>query len=126
MSATLIWRNLAIYSLQVGLLIGLASFVPAILRLRMPRAKLTYWYILLALCMALPLVPGRPEVLSGSIQMTSVVVAMQPQAPAARAIPWNEIGVALLALGAVGRLLWLGAGFWRLGQFRRRSSALQG
>src|SRR5262252_1720915 len=108
MSTAMIWRNLATYSLQIGLLIGVAALIPALVRLRQPRAKLAYWYILLAICLLLPFVPGRPDVVNGSVQVSSVILAVQPQAPASRTVPWNQIGVALLLLGAVGRLVWLG------------------
>ena len=126
MSESLIWRNLATYCLQVGLLIGLAAFVPALLRLRLPRAKLAYWHILLAVCLLLPLVrPWQQEAAAGDVQVTSVFLAVQPSAPAARSIPWNQVGLAILAAGVLGRLIWLGAGFWRLRLFRRHSRPLE-
>ncbi len=126
MSESLIWRNLATYCLQVGLLIGLAAFVPALLRLRMPRAKLAYWHILLAACLVLPLVhPWQQDAAAGDVQVTSVILAVQPAASAARAIPWNLVGLAVLAAGVLGRLIWLAAGFWRLRLFRRRSAPLE-
>ena len=34
MSTHLIWDNLVAYSLQIGLLVGLAAFVPPLLRLK--------------------------------------------------------------------------------------------
>src|SRR5215467_2128477 len=43
--------NLVAYSMQIGLLVGLAAFVPALLRLRLRGAKLFYWHILLRACM---------------------------------------------------------------------------
>ena len=33
------------------LLVGLAAFVPAALRLRLPGARLVYWHVLLAACL---------------------------------------------------------------------------
>jgi TonB family protein len=126
MSESLIWRNLATYCLQVGLLIGLAAFVPTILRLRMPRAKLAYWHILLAACLILPLVhPWQQEAAAGDVQITSVIVAVQSSASASRQIPWTLVGLMALAGGILGRLIWLVTGFWRLRMFRRRSRPLE-
>ena len=56
MSSSLIWNNLLMYSLQIGLVVGLAAFVPTLLRLSLPGAKLLYLQILLAVCLALPVV----------------------------------------------------------------------
>ena len=36
MNLQLIWDNLVAYSMQIGLLVGLAAFVPTALRLRLP------------------------------------------------------------------------------------------
>ena len=55
MSTGLILNNLVSYSLQIGMLVGLAAFVPALLCLRQPGARLVYWHILLAACLLLPL-----------------------------------------------------------------------
>jgi TonB family protein len=126
MSESLIWRNLANYCLQVGLLIGLAAFVPTLLRLKMPKAKLAYWHILLAACLLLPLVrPWQREAAAGDVQVTSVVLAVQPAAPASRQIPWTTIGLGVLAAGILGRLIWLATGFRRLRLYRLRSRALE-
>ena len=57
MSTGLIFDNLVAYSLQIGMLVGVAAFIPAVLRLRQPGAKLAYWRILLAACLLLPLQP---------------------------------------------------------------------
>ena len=55
MSLDLIWSNIASYCLQIGLLIGVAAFIPTVLRLAEPRARLAFWHILLAACLVLPL-----------------------------------------------------------------------
>jgi len=122
MSLALIWNNLVTYSLQIGLVVGLAAFVPTALRLRVPRARLVYWHILLAACLLLPLVrPWRSEVIDGNIQFTSTVLATQPAGPPARAIPWTQVGLGVLAFGILARFAWLGVGYWRLQRYRRRS-----
>ena len=42
MSIYLIWSNLVTYSMQVGMLVGLAAFIPNLLRLRLPGARLAW------------------------------------------------------------------------------------
>ncbi len=65
MNLQLIWDNLVAYSMQIGLLVGLAAFVPAALRLRLPAVRLAYWQILLAACLVLPAVrPWKQAVLT--------------------------------------------------------------
>jgi len=123
MSSDLIWNNLVAYSMQIGLLVGLAAFVPTILRLRLPGAKLAYWHILLTACLLLPAVrPWRRAVVAGDVQVTSTVLAVAPAATrTAREIPSTQIALMLLAAGAFARLAWLGLGLWRLGRYRRHS-----
>ena len=68
MSPELLWANVGMYSLQVGLLVGITAFVPAALRLRLPHARLAYWQVLLAACVLLPFVqPWRHEVITARV-----------------------------------------------------------
>jgi hypothetical protein len=59
MNANLLLNNVALYCLQIGLLVGLAAFVPAVFRLRLPGAKLAYWHFLLAACCCPRCAPGN-------------------------------------------------------------------
>jgi TonB family protein len=127
-SDTLILDNLVQYSLQIGMLVGLAAFVPAILRLRLPGAKLAYWHILLAACLLVPLAaPKRQDVAAGTVEITSKVIAVQPGAPAHG--PWvptrSQMALMALAAGTLARLAWLGMGLRRLRQYRRHSRPLE-
>jgi len=123
MNTGLVWSNLSAYSLQVGLLVGLAAFVPTVLRLRMAGARLAFWHALLVTCLLLPLVrPWRPAVVAGAVEVTVNVLAMAPAtSKTAREIPWTEVALALLAFGVVARLVWLGVGLWRLRQYRQNA-----
>ena len=126
MSANLIWANLVAYSLQIGLLVGLAAFVPAALRLRLPGARLVYWHVLLAACLLLPAVRPWKQEVAGTVQVSTSVAVVVPVQPAPRrSLPTSEIALLLLAAGALARLAWLAAGFWRLRQYRRHSSPLE-
>jgi TonB family protein len=123
MSPALAWSNLVAYSLQIGLLIGVAAAAPALLRLASPKAKLAYWYLLLAACLLLPLVrPWRPQAIAGNVTMTTTVIATSaPAAPARRTIAPVEIALAIVVFGTLCRLFWLGVGFYRLRRLRLAS-----
>jgi TonB family protein len=127
MSFNLMWANLVAYSLQIGLLVGLAAFVPAALRLRLPGARLVYWHVLLAACLLLPLVRPWKQEVGGTVQVSTSVAMVVPQQPAPRRSlpPVSEIALLLLAAGALARLGWLAAGFWKLRQYRRHSQPLE-
>jgi protein TonB len=126
MTAKFFWDNLIAYSLQIGLLVALAAFVPAILRLRLPGAKLVYWHFLLAACLLLPVLgPRTRETDNSAVQISSTAAVLAPTQPAPRpGIPTSGIALLLLAAGAVVRLGWLGVGLWRLRQYRRHSQPL--
>jgi len=127
MEPSLVWNNILAYSLQVGLLVGLLAFVPALVRLRAPRARLLYWHLLLAACLLLPLVrPWRPQVVAGNVEVSTVITRTAPAAPAHRPIPWSGVALAVLAAGALGRLVWLGVGMRRLRRYRRHAVPLDG
>ncbi len=121
MNSSFVWNNLVTYSLQVGLLVGIAAFVPAMLRFRSPHGKLIYLQLLLAACLLLPVVqPWKHEVASGSVQVTSTVIAVPaPSQTTHRPIPWTQIGLGLAAMGIVVRLGGLLAGFRRLNHHRK-------
>jgi len=117
--------NLGAYSLQIGLLVAVAAIVPALVRMRAPGARLVYWHILLAACIALPLVrPWRQEVVAAPTA-APVEDADKAQAPPAapihRGFPWRDAALALLAAGAAGRIAWLAAGLRRLRRYRLHS-----
>lgn len=127
MTAKFFWDNLIAYSLQIGLLVALAAFVPAILRLRLPGAKLIYWHFLLAACLLLPVLgPRTRETDNSAVQISSTVAVLAPTQPAPRpGIPTSGMALLLLAAGVVVRLGWLGVGLWRLRQYRRHSQPLE-
>jgi TonB family protein len=127
MTAKFFWDNLVVYSLQIGLLVALAAFVPAILRLRLPGAKLVYWHFLLAACLLLPVLgPRTRETDNSAVQISSTVAVLAPTQPAPRpGIPTSGMALLLLAAGVVVRLGWLGVGLWRLRQYRRHSQPLE-
>ena len=127
MSLQLVWDNLVTYSMQIGLLVGLAAFVPAALRLRLPASRLAYWHILLAACLLLPAVrPWKQVAVTLSAYVPAVMPAPAPQqASPAPAVPIAEIALILLGAGMLIRMGWLATGFWRLARLRRHSQPLR-
>ena len=127
MSSALIWNNLLTYSLQIGLLVGLAAFVPAMLRFRLPGARLIYLQILVAVCLLLPLVqPWRHVVADTNLEVsTSVVVVERLGSASGPSLPWRQLGLGLLAAGVLIRLGWLAVGFRRLARFRRNARPIE-
>jgi len=126
MNYPLIWDNVVAYSLQIGLLVGLAAFVPSLLRLRLPAGRLAYWHILLGACLLLPAVrPWKQAV----ITMSSYVPPSAPTTVVTRAAPvtaidWTEILLFVLLGGMAIRTVWLASGLWRLSRLRRHSTPL--
>ena len=127
MSTALLYDNLVAYSLQIGLLIGLAAFVPTVLRLRQPGAKLIYWQILLAACLLLPLQPWKQEIVTGTVALTTAgpsVLVNAPHGATAPSMPRSEIVLLVLLAGIAVRLVWLAVGFGKLRRYRRHSTPL--
>ena len=127
MNWRMLWDNFVVYAMQIGLLIGLAAFVPALIRLRMPQARLAYWHLLLIACLLLPaLTPRKHELIIVSTPAATPAPTPAPSpATPKRAIPRSELALALVAAGIVARLAWLGAGFWRLRRYRLNSRPLE-
>jgi periplasmic protein TonB len=129
MSLDLLLSNVALYSLQVGLLIGLAAFVPAAFRLRAPGARLLYWQLLLAACLVMPAVAPwkQPAVAAVAVSGAAAGVLAAPGtvAVAAPRFTQTEIAAAVLAAGVLLRLGWLAMAFLRLRRFRRHSAPLE-
>ncbi|MGD0667367.1 MAG: M56 family metallopeptidase [Bryobacteraceae bacterium] len=127
MNTALVWSNILAYSLQVGLLVAVAAFVPALVRMRAAGARLLYWQLLLAACLLLPwLRPWHQEVIAANVSVTTVVTSMAAApAPARFHIAPGELLLYLLAAGVAARLAWLGVGLWRLRRYRRRAVPLE-
>ena len=127
MSFELVWSNLASYCLQIGVLIGVAAFIPSLLRLVVPHAKLAFWHILLVTALVLPVfAPWRQESITAGapIQVRRSVPLPATKPVRERAIPWNEVAAAALVGGILVRFAWLAVGLARLRQYRRRAVPL--
>jgi TonB family protein len=127
MNWRLIFDNLVAYSLQIGMLVGVAAVIPTVLRLRQPGAKLVYWQILLAACLLLPLQPWKQAISAGTVAVTTTMTAVQPvhRSPSPLAIPRSEMALLVVLAGMAIRLGWLAVGFWKLRRYRRHSRPLE-
>ncbi|HEY1496563.1 MAG TPA: TonB family protein [Candidatus Solibacter sp.] len=126
MSTHLIWDNLVAYSMQIGLLVGLAAFVPTLLRLKVPHAKLAYWHILLVACLLLPAVrPWKQAMLTVSRPVFTNITDLPPMQPMPPTpLSTGEIALMILGAGIAIRLCWFTVAFLRLGRLRRHSLPL--
>jgi TonB family protein len=126
MSNVLVWSNILAWSLQAGLVVGIGALAPEMLKLRIPRARLLYWQVLLVACLSLPWIRGwRQEVVTGAIQVSSVITAAaEVSAPVRRVIPFPQIALWVLEAGIALRLLCLVVGIVRLGAYRRRGTTI--
>jgi TonB family protein len=128
MTPGLLWDDLLAYSLQVGLLVGVGAAIPMLFRIRVPRAKLLFWQILLAACVGLPWVRAwKQEIFVTAVRQIEIVaqpgqLAPAPDAP--RSIPFMTIALGLLAAGALFRMGSLCLGMLRLRAYRKHGKAL--
>jgi TonB family protein len=127
MNLQLVWDNLVAYSMQIGLLVGLAAFLPAVLRLRLPASRLAYWHFLLAACLLLPAVrPWKQAVLTLTAYVPPAITApVLPQPAPKPTLPPAEIALILVGAGMFVRIGWLATGFWRLARLRCHSRPLR-
>ena len=125
MSPQWLWSNLLAYSLQVGVLVGLAGIVPVVARMSVPRVRLLFLQAVLALCILLPAFqPFRHEAVAVTVTMDAAPLPVQTGSAAARRLPLAELALGLVALGIVLRAGWLGLGLLRLRGYRRQARDL--
>jgi TonB family protein len=117
--------NLLAWSLQIGVLVLVAALASSVLQLRIPRARLFHWQMVLMASLTLPLLrPWKQEVVSDTVSVTTVAVARAAGSRVHSGMPLDQAALWLILAGILGRAAWLAAGFWRLRQYRRRSRLL--
>ena len=120
MSAAHWLGNLAAWSAQAAALIAAGGLAASAFRLRVPRVRLAYWQVLLAICLLLPAVEPWRRAADSNIDFT--MAAARPVSPdRARAyfLPWRQALLFVLASGCAARALWLAVGFGKLRRRRR-------
>jgi TonB family protein len=112
------------YLLQTGVLLGIGLALPALFRLRDPRACLYYWHGLLLAILCLPLWQPEPErmIFAGELTVTGRWLGRLAASSGMEGAwsPWTIL-LLVLAAGALLRLGWLGLGLWRLRTLRREA-----
>jgi TonB family protein len=119
--------NLASYSIQVAVIVGLGTLLHYLLRIDAPWLRHAYWRTLLAVCLLLPLVQGRqpapveavaaPQI--GMAAPVTLTVSMQTGRVSSNApTDWASMATKALAAGVAFRLLWTAIGLWQLRRLR--------
>lgn len=114
---TLYLSNLAAYSLQLAALVATAYVMVWALRLRMPRVSIRFWQAVMLIALALPAVqPWRADEAQGLTATISSVTALTPSESLVATATMDAVTIilAVLAAGAIARLLWLALGMWRV------------
>ena len=119
-------NNLLAWSLQAGVLVAIAGVGAGLFRLRVPKAKLLYWQLTLAACLALPFVRAWKQetivITNTFADQLSPLTTKLAATPAS--IPFGTVLVYLIGLISIARLGWLAAGLIRTRSYRRRSLLL--
>ena len=114
---TLWLSNLVVYSVQLAVLVGAAAIVTALLRLRHPRAALSFWQGLLVAGLLLPMLQPwsgtSSEMLVSTLSFTTSTSAPGTDA---RGLSVAALVAITLAAGATARFGWLAIGLIRLRQ----------
>jgi TonB family protein len=121
---SLMLQNLAIYGLQVAILIAVGGLLPFAGRLHNVRARLAWWHGLLGACLLLPLIqPWKQTFIQSSMVISHRLPAAGGEPIEQVAIfPWDTVVLAVLAAGAALRLAWLAIGFLRLRAYLDRAT----
>jgi TonB family protein len=120
MTASLLLDNLFAWSAQVAALVAVSAL--AAMTLAHPRARLIFWQGVLAIVLLLPVVepwhqPQADDAGAVAIAANAAPVAVV-HSPASRLVWKREYLLLLIAVGASLRLLWIGAGLFRLRRHR--------
>jgi TonB family protein len=126
MDSPLWLSNLLDYSVQIALLAIVGGVLPAVFRLRLPKACLAYWQTLLAVCLLWPLLePWKQARLPlGRVSFGIIRSQAVSASPGASPIRLHQIIALVLLVGFGARLIWLIAGLCRLRRYRRRATLL--
>ncbi|MFZ0427337.1 MAG: M56 family metallopeptidase [Acidobacteriota bacterium] len=127
MSLTEVASVLAVYSLQVGLLLALTLPLPRLLGLKNPGLRLAFYHLLLGIVLVLPaagLLPvSRPASgLAIDLQIGSIIADSAAHAQASLFVPILIFGAASIA---AFRLIRIGCGLLALGYVARQATSIR-
>jgi TonB family protein len=118
-------NNFVAWNLQIAAVIACAAFIPWLVRLRMPDARLAFWQAVLVASLVLPFVRTWKIVpVDGLVTVSSRVtgVAVSGQAFRIIGMSWTVV----LCTGVLLRLGWLVLGLLRLRRYRASSKPFNG
>jgi TonB family protein len=122
--------NLLAWSLQAGVVAAAASVLSLLFRLDVAGVRYTYWRAVACLCLALPWIQPYRSVHVVATAETLSVSRLPAESASAVTAPlhggeWAEIVLAVIAIGLIGRVIWLACGLVRLRRLRHSAAALQ-
>jgi TonB family protein len=124
--------NLLTYCAQAACLALVSAGVARLVRIDSAAIRYGYWRAVLALCLVLPWIQGRVAPASATVAIETAFTAAGAIAPQAAdaggagwSIGWPDAVAAILAVGVVLRLAWIGAGLVRLRRLRRAGQPAQ-
>jgi TonB family protein len=108
--------NVAAYSIQLAVLVGVAVIATRILRLRAPLPSLRFWQVTLVAAILLPLLQPGSAATGRMLESSASFVSSSAPVIAftTRGVDVAEWILFVVFAGIVARLLWLGLGFIRL------------
>jgi TonB family protein len=115
--------NVAIYSAQILVVIGVAAIACPVVGLP-ARAELIYWRGVVTVCLALPLVPAVPYVAAGLdvVSLVSTAAPARVAAHTARLVSHTTLVPLLLVAGTLVRTAWLAIGLIALRRLQSEST----
>lgn len=107
MTAELLIRNAAVFSLQIAALIAVAAVLMAALRIRSPQPRVRIWHALLAGCLLMPALTrwqSEPPATDGTVSATSAAAGViRTNDDSARKLSWPfSVAESLLLLLGTG------------------------
>src|SRR5215510_11180510 len=125
MMAETFLSNLFAYSTQVACVIALGGLAARAGRVQVPRVRYAFWRILLAICLLLPVVQERQYTTVSALRISGMPSAPGPvirngaTVMVASRVTRTQLLVAVLAVGMLVRLTWVGYGALHLRRLRR-------
>ncbi len=125
--------NVGLYSLQIGILTSVAALLPWAFGLRVPRAQLAFWYMVLVVSLALPVVQPwyqPPMSLDGKVSATTVGFTLVAGADRGDGtfswgLGWAGTLLLMLGIGVAVRLCLLTIGLLKLSRLRRHAEPVR-
>jgi len=129
MSSVLL-QNFLSWAVQVFIIGSLGTLLPTIFRIRHPRSLLAYCYVVLAMCIVLPIVQPwqHPVIPSAEVaapqQTPETFIVSQVELSGRETTSWPQMLLGILIAGAAVRLCWLSIGLWQLRRYRTSATVL--